>query len=159
MTSGARRLSVMISSKCKVPFPSGGSGRKSLSDIRKELKEQIESIEIGGCRVFDVWINEDASPQSGERDSWEECMKQAADCDIFISIFNGDAGWAPKGEKVGICHAELDKALGSAPAKVRVVEIAPLGSTANDQEQEDRNREFREYVSRQSLFRGGDIND
>jgi hypothetical protein len=64
-----------------------------LSAIRKELKSEIEALEVFGKKVFDVWINEETPPQG--------------DCDIFVALSNGNAGWAKDAGDVGICHAEL----------------------------------------------------
>lgn len=148
------KLRVMISSRCKVNFPAGKTN-PTLSEIRIDLKKEIEELTIAGHRAFEVWINEDASPQGGTWDSWDVCLNAVRECDILIAISNGDAGWAKDSESVGICHAELMTALDSAPAKVRLIELPNIPDT-NDAAG-DRNRRFQEYVSKLSLFRGGDV--
>lgn len=148
------RIRVMISSRCNDKFPSGKSGR-ALSEIRRELKAEIEAKEFFGTRLFEVWINESAPPGGGTWDSWDTCIQAVNDCDILIVLSNGNAGWARGAGEIGICHAELMAGLSKAPGKVRLISlpnIAP-GKTAEG----DRNRRFQEYVNGQSLFRGGEV--
>ncbi len=58
------KLRVMISSRCDDKFPADLSGRP-LSEIRKELKMEIEAFEVFGKKIFEVWINEETPPQGG----------------------------------------------------------------------------------------------
>jgi hypothetical protein len=148
------KIRVMISSRCNDKFPSGKTGR-ALSGIRRELKAEIGALELFGTRLFEVWINESAPPGGGTWDSWETCIQAVNDCDILIVLSNGNAGWAQGAGEIGICHAELMAGLSKAPGKVRLISlpsIAPDKSAAGV-----RNRRFQEYVSRQSLFRGGEV--
>ena len=98
------KLRVMISSRCNDFFPLGQEDT-TLSDVRKDLKIDIESLLIAGKKVFEVWINEEADPQGGTWDSWEVCMQAVQDCDIQIVLNNGNAWWAKSGEDGGLCHA------------------------------------------------------
>jgi len=104
----------MISSRCKDFFP--GPGGRNLSDIRADLKKEIESSSVLGRQIFDVWINEDAPPAEGRDDSWDHCLAQVKDCDILIVLSNGNAGWAKSGSDIGICHAEFMLGLAISPA-------------------------------------------
>ncbi|MDX8411019.1 MAG: hypothetical protein R8K46_03975 [Mariprofundaceae bacterium] len=143
----------MISSKCLDKFPAS-SGRP-LSEIRTELKKDIESIKVFGKKVFEVWINEETPPQGGTWDSWEVCRKAVKDCDILIALANGDAGWAKNDGDIGICHAELMTGLTHAPAKVRLISLentSPASSNASE-----RNQRFQDYISSHSLFRGDTV--
>jgi len=146
------KLRVMISSRCNDLFPQGKGGR-ALSEIRAELKTEIENMEVCGKKLFDVWINEATAPQAATRDSWEVCLHAARDCDILIALSNGNAGWASNVGDIGICHAELMTGLSEAPGKVRLVALTdiPVASTPEGH----RNKRFQLYVSTQSLFRGG----
>lgn len=148
-------IKVMISSRCNDTFPTNGIGVK-LSDIRKELKQEIEDTFLFSKQLFEVWINEETPPQGGTWDSWDTCMEAVKDCDIFISIFNGHAGWANERSENGICHAELIAALTKAPAKVRLISIGDIAVPKDDNEKE-RNERFVKYVNNQNLFRGGEI--
>jgi hypothetical protein len=89
------KLRVMISSRCDDPFPVGAA--TSLTDIRRELKREIEAVEIFGRKAFEVWINEETPPKGGTWDSWDVCLEALADCDILLVISNGNAGWAKAG--------------------------------------------------------------
>lgn len=148
------KLRVMISSRCNDFFPLG-QNKKKLSDIRKELKTDVELMEIAGKKAFEVWINEEADPQDGTWDSWDVCIKAVQDCDILLVLSNGYAGWAKTGEDVGICHAELMTGLSSAPAKVRLIDLGKVAINKNDEGK--RNQNFQDYVDKQSLFRGGSV--
>lgn len=148
------KLRVMISSRCTDPFPVGQDLTR-LSDIRQDLKAEIEAMEIAGRKAFEVWINEVADPQGGIWDSWDVCMEAVKDCDILIAISNGDSGWAKAAGDIGICHAELMTGLAIAPAKVRLVALDPIAITTTDAGV--RNQRFQDYVDKQSLFRGGTV--
>jgi hypothetical protein len=52
----------MISSRCNDSFPADPAGRP-LSEIRRELKKEIEAFEIFDKKIFDVWINEAETPR------------------------------------------------------------------------------------------------
>lgn len=150
----SRKIRVMISSRCTDKFPDA-SGR-ALSDIRKELKQEIESIEVFGHELFEVWINEATPPQGGVWDSWDVCMEAVRNCDVFISLANGDAGWAKSDGEVGICHAELMTALSHAPGKVRLI-VLEHGAHKAKGKQAARNKRFQEYIRTQNLFHGGTV--
>ena len=139
----------MISSRCNDPFPIAAKGSKRLSDFRAQLKAEIEAIRIFGQRVFEVWINEQAA-EDGSQQAWDHCMEQARDCDVFIALFNGNAGWADKAGTIRICHAEFEKAYTSAPGKVFVINLhepkakgAPSGGI---------HVAFQEYIQRLRRF-------
>lgn len=144
----------MISSRCNDPFPANARG-KPLSEVRKKIKQAIERQEVFGEKLFEVWINEDTPPQPGSVDSWEACLKAARECDVFIALSNGNAGWGKEGGDVGICHAELMTALSQTPGKVRLIDLGTVAP--DDTAQGHRNRRFQEYVGRESLFRGGTV--
>jgi len=149
------KLHVMISSRCDDFFPINQREVK-LSDVRKELKTEIEAMKVAGKKAFEVWINEETNPQGGTWDSWDVCMQAVEDADILLVLSNGYAGWAKSGEDIGICHAELMSGLSSAPAKVRLIELGKVPITNDDDG--SRNKNFQDYVDKQSLFRGGTVN-
>jgi Domain of unknown function (DUF4062) len=105
---------------------------------------------IFGQSVYEVSINEKAAEDGISRQAWDHCMEQARDCDVFIALFNGNAGWPDKAGTIGICHAEFEKAYTSAPGKVFVVNIhepeakgAPRGGIHTS---------FQEYIQRLRRF-------
>ena len=117
-----RKLRLMISSRCKTKFPLGDASGVELSTIRKELKKEIEAEVFFGRPLLNVWINE-AETEDGSQTSWEACIKQASDCDLFIALMDGDAGWQKDRSGLGICHAEFETAHANSPGKVRVVSL------------------------------------
>lgn len=147
------KLKVMISSRCNDPFPVGASS--TLTDIRRELKREIEAVELFGKKVFEVWINEETPPKGGTWDSWDVCLQAVADCDVLLVISNGNAGWAKDAGGIGICHAELMTALSSAPGKVWLISLDSIQS--KDPDEAARNKRFQAYVTEQSLFRGDSV--
>jgi hypothetical protein len=50
------KLGVMISSRRNDSFPADPAGRP-LSEIRMELKKEIEAFEIFDEKIFEIWIN------------------------------------------------------------------------------------------------------
>jgi Domain of unknown function (DUF4062) len=86
------KIKVMISSRCEDKFPlSSGTGKK-LSDFRRRLKGEVEAATLFGERPYEIWIHEKAT-EDVELDAWDECLRQARECDIFIALYNGNAGW------------------------------------------------------------------
>ena len=124
-----------------------------MSDIRRELKAEIEAIEVFGKHLFEVWINEETPPQDGTWASWDVCLQAVKDCDILIALSNGNAGWAKDSGDIGVCHAELLTGLSQAPGKVRLIALGDIAVTKTAQGA--RNQRFQQYVKTQSLFRGG----
>ena len=112
----------MISSRCKTKFPVGDSGGTELSDIRKQLQKEIEAAKFFGKPLVNVWVNE-TETEDGTSTSWDACINQASECDMFIALLDGDAGWRKDGSEIGICHAEFETAYGQSPGKVRVVSL------------------------------------
>ncbi len=147
------KLRVMLSSRCIDTFPTGAA--TTLSEIRKELRNEIEALTIAGCGAFEVWINEEAPPAGGNWDSWDVCIQAVKDCDILIVISNGNAGWADGSGDVGICHAEMMTGLSVAPAKVRLISLGNISITKDAAG--IRNQRFQDELSKQSLFRGGTV--
>jgi hypothetical protein len=147
------KLRVMISSRCNDRFPPGSASGKTLTDIRRELKKEIEAETVFGRKAFEAWINEDCPPKGGTWDSWDTCIKAVKDCDILLVLSNGNAGWAGGAGDIGICHAELATALSCSPGKVWLISLGDITCTATPEGK--RNKRFQEFVSTQSLFRGG----
>ena len=68
-------IKVMLSSRCLDAFPTGTKSK--LTDLRKELKAEIESAHVLGRRLFEVWINEDAR-EANHRGTQRTCCFRAA---------------------------------------------------------------------------------
>jgi hypothetical protein len=148
-----RKIKIMISSRCNDRYPaSGGDGSRALSEIRAQLKQEIEAEKLFGKEAFEVWINEDEPPEPGEQDSWDLCIQQAREADLLLVIYNGNAGWSVSSGDIGICHAELMTAFSESPGKVSVVSL--LDSDKTLRPSGPQNVRFQEYVDRANLFRG-----
>jgi hypothetical protein len=141
----------MISSRCNDTFPLRGKDRVRLTDLRLDVKNEIEGAETIGSRMYEVWIHEEAGV-SAERDSWEECMRQARECDVFLMLYNGNAGFRGKGafSSVGICDAEFQTAYAAAPLKVTVVDIFERESPFAPSE--THHRSFQARMERENIF-------
>jgi hypothetical protein len=151
----SRNVRVMISSRCNDQFPLGNKNSPRLSDIRKELKQEIEAQKLFRQKTFEVWINEDAPPEEGTRDSWETCLNAVKDADILLVLYNGNAGWASQAGDIGICHDELSTAYSTAPGKIRLIALSEI--PVDDSESGKRNKRFQDYVATQTPFRGGEV--
>lgn len=142
------KIRVMISSRCNDAIEFNGE-QATLSDVRRQLKLELEEALLLGSPIFDIWINEDAPPAEGTQDSWETCLDQIRQADIVLVLYNGNAGWAKENGEIGICHAEVATGWSTSPAKVRLIEL-PRGANLTDR----RHLQFQAYVASQSPFRG-----
>lgn len=149
----SRNVRIMISSRCNDKFPA--NGKTTLSEIRKELKKEIEAEKLFGQNTFEVWINEDEPPHGGTWDSWEACLNAVKESDIVLVLYNGNAGWAKEAGDVGICHEELSTVYSTAPGKLRVIDLGaiPVDNTAAGK----RNKRFQDYYQTQTPFRGSEV--
>lgn len=151
-----RKIRIMISSRCNDRFPAtGGPGSLTLSEIRVQLKREIEAEKLFGKEAFEVWINEDEPPEPGEQDSWDLCIEQARDADILLVLYNGNAGWSLAPGDIGICHAELMTAFSESSGKVSVISL--LDSNKKLRPTGPQNERFQSYVDKANLFRGASV--
>ena len=153
----SKYITVMISSRCNDAIEYKGTPT-TLSDVRTELKSQIEGLELCGERMFQCWINELETSLERTHDSWDKCLEEVKDTDIVIVLYNGNAGWTTSAGGIGICHAELKTALETGPAKVRLVQL-PLVITTVKKAPYPNNEHgrMRRYVDEQNLFRGKEV--
>jgi hypothetical protein len=144
------KIKVMISSRCNDRFPLSSKSGLSLSELRVKLKKDVEGTSVLGERPYEVWIHERAT-EDLELDAWDECLRQARECDIFIALYNGHAGsTGPQGSGVGICQAELSLAYSEAPGKVFIVNIFEAGSPKMPSRPAD--RQFQQFMEGQYRF-------
>jgi hypothetical protein len=150
------KIKIMISSRCIDPFPASGvTGSRKLSEIRMQLKREIEAEKLFGKEAFEVWINEDEPPEPGAQDSWDLCIEQARKADLILVLYNGNAGWSLSAGDIGICHAELMTAFSESPGKVSIVSL--LDSNKALLPSGPQNARFQKYVDQANLFRGSSI--
>ncbi|RKZ70607.1 MAG: hypothetical protein DRR42_11040 [Gammaproteobacteria bacterium] len=142
-------LTLMISSRCqdKVEF----NGKKQpMTLLRKAMKKKLEEIIVDGNQIFEVWIHEDESVTPGDQNSWDTCMSKSKKADIFLALYNGNAGWSGTSERlgdhVGICHAEFEAAFNKTPSKVRIIQLPTISAKPNSP-----NERFQKYFQQQGL--------
>lgn len=149
-----RLINVMISSRCLDKFPPDSD--IELSEVRKRLKDHIESTKLFGRQLYTVWINEDAPPAPGE-EGWEKCMHVVDRCDILLALYNGNAGWTAANGDIGICHGEFQRGFDKAPGKVYPIRLGNgMDINAHDGPVNER---FQKYVETANLFRGSALNE
>jgi hypothetical protein len=151
------KIKIMISSRCSDQFPLGDENSEELSDIRMRVKKALEAVELLGRKIFEVWINEDAPPNPADADSLATCLDAVRNADIFLCLYNGNAGWSVSETGNGICHDELMAAHNQSPGKVAIISIHQqnaLGCPANDLD-----IKFQSYVDGLNLFRGGTVSN
>jgi len=151
----SKKIRVMISSRCNDQIDYQGT-QQDLSEVRKQLQIEINDFQLFGNTAFDCWINEgpDTPPAPGSETSWEHCLNQVNDSNILIVLYNGNAGWCKSSGGIGICHAELAKGMNTGAAKVYLIKLPTIPPPADPIEQQ-RNKDFKDYLDRKDLFRGG----
>ena len=149
-----QKIQLMISSRCKIKFPPESDNGIELSEIRKQLKDQIETENYFGNSLVTVWINEEET-ESGSDTAWDACIKQAADCDIFISLVDGEAGWQKDKSGIGICHAEFKTAYINSPDKVRVISL--IGDIKVEENKNGPDTEFLHELTHANLLEARNI--
>ncbi len=143
-------LRVMLSSRCNdlVRFD---DRPQPMAVLRSAIQAELEGLRFGEEQVFRVWIHEPEAIAPGDQTSWDKCISQARRADIFLMLYNGNAGWSGNSEHfadaVGICHAELAAAYSKAPAKVRSIHF-PLDGVPDNLP----NRRFQKYVVQQKIL-------
>jgi hypothetical protein len=146
-STAVRKIKVMISSQCKRQFPVGG---RSLTDIRRDVKDRLEKQTLLGAPLFEVWINEDSPGRGTDVNSGDACLAEVRKADILIVLNAEHGGWAPTDGDNGICHAELMTAHNASPAKIRIVPL--VGTQPVADELSVTNDRFRAYVAKINAF-------
>ena len=143
------KLRLMISSRCKIKFPINDETGVELSEIRRQIKKEVEAETFLGKPLVNVWINEEET-DAGSETLWDSCIRQAASCDMFISLLDGEAGWQTDNSGIGICHAEFEEAYSTSPGKVRVISL--IGDIAQSKPHSRADSEFLKAVNRASIL-------
>jgi hypothetical protein len=147
--ASSSKIKIMISSRCRDGFPLSDPGARELSAIREQLKREIEALQIFGMSIYEVWINELAT-EDYSLTAWDHCIKESQDCDVFIALYNGNAGWPDEHGTTGICHAEFMTAYNTAPGKVFVVNIFESGLPQSPKKTHDIH--FQNYIRHLKRF-------
>ena len=127
-----RELKLMISSRSDdFEIPDGNGGLMKLRAARETLKADLEAASFLDRPLLKVWINEREHGEGGQT-AWDQCLAEAKACDLFISLYDGHAGWTLKGSELGICQAEFVAAFNDSPEKVQVVRLPKAKLKAGD---------------------------
>src|SRR5512146_2227927 len=137
------KIRVMISSRS---MSEGFKGIK-LVELRRALKQRLESLTLDKRPVFDVWIHEDDPAPAGGRTILQGSIDKIIWADIVLVLYTGAAGTVGGARSYGICHEELREALSRRRNIVTLIELAPVAAPANDAD-----RRFQDFVRRQQLI-------
>lgn len=116
------KFKIFISSRNNDTIVVGESNDQNLSDIRLWLKEELEKEKLLEKELFDIRINETFN-QDASLDSYHACLDEVDQADFVIILYNGEAGWAPDGVEMGICHAEFARAIEKSAKKTAIIDI------------------------------------
>lgn len=144
------KLKVMISSRCSTEIIDGDL-TAPLTEIRKELKDAMETELLFGVPLYEVWISEEPKNASAQESSWQECMNKAESADILLCIYTGEGGWAKKNGDIGICHAELETSINKERNKVYIINARDACKTKPDSKSLINTR-MRKYIERVDRF-------
>jgi len=143
-------LTLMISSRCRDEVPFEGRSQP-MEAVRRAMKAALEAIRLADEQVFRVWIHEDEAVTPGDRNSWDTCMRHARQADVFLVLYNGNAGWPGTSERlgdhVGICHAEFEAAYNKTPGKVRSIQLPEIEAAPDSPD-----GRFQDYFQRRGVL-------
>lgn len=146
------KLNVFISSRNNDTIKLKDGHGESLSNIRLFLKEELEKIKLFDKDFMEIRINEDFGADT-TLDSYNKCLDEVKNSDLIIALYNGVAGWAPEGIDLGICHAELSKALDISTRKTAIINLEKYFEiTPADAAEENRNKIFKKYTEQLNRF-------
>lgn len=143
------KIGVMISSRCSGDIEREDGTSITYKCLRKLLKKEIEQEQLLGEHVLRVWISEDAPAADGTANSWDTCLKYIDDADIVLVLYNGHSGGRSPNSSIGICHAELERAMNGGRGRVLQINLPDLSRCSGDEQPFD--GEFKEYVDSISL--------
>ena len=138
------KINIFISSKVTPKFE-GLDKEYSFGELRKVIREKIESETFLEEKVFNVLMNEESFVANYAKDAYTECLDKIKKADIVFILYNGDAGWAPEKSKeyLGICHAEFLEAFNNHPSMTYGVNlISHFKSSKYKKEEGLRNAKF-----------------
>jgi hypothetical protein len=152
MPSQPLKFFVFISSRNLDPVIINGVPGENLTEVRLFLQQELEKELFLGEKFLQVEINETFG-MDATVDSYTICMQRSKEADLFIALYNGEAGWGPDGNGIGICHAELDAALQASSKKVALIDISKFaGGPASTGEAGLRNTAFSKYYAKLNRF-------
>ncbi len=142
-----RKIRIFVSSRNTDPIKYKGAA-STLSAVRADIVTTLEALKVFRSTIVEVWTNEDAV-ESGELAARATCIKNVAEADIVLVLYNGRSGWATHEGGIGICHEEFQQAVLSGPQRTYVIELPILPS---EKGVEIRDAAFADDYSRQSKW-------
>lgn len=143
---------VFISSRNNDKLFINGVSGLSLTEIRLYLQTELESEKLFGKDFLKILINETFDADA-TNDSYNECLKKVDEANYTIALTNGSAGWGAPSISIGICHAELARALEISQKQVSILDIsAYFNYSTTDIIQQQRDKLFNAYISRFNRF-------
>ncbi len=148
-----RKIRVMISSRSLSPV---FADNIMLGDIRQRLQTYLESIRLSlpgptgkeavpigrDQPLFEVWIHEKDPGRTINQSTLQMSLKEINRADVVIVLYTGEAGSAPDGGSLGICHAELQEAWARRPEIVSILRLLPLKRDAAA-----RDKQFQQHMA------------
>ena len=121
-----KKIKIFLSSKVTPIFKDIDVPDYSLEKLRKFIKSEFESIKFLDEKIFSIVTNEEGFESSFTSDAFDTCIENIKKSDLIIILYNGDAGWAPDGDKSanGICHEEYIKAIQELPSVTKGINIS-----------------------------------
>lgn len=150
-----QKIKIMISSRCYDYFPLEDESSLQLSEIRKNLKKEIEAETLLGRKIFVVSINEDEPPEPADKDSLDKCLHEVRSADILLVLYNGAAGWSVNQTGNGICHDEWMTGYSESPGKVVLISLFEENKKSSPKNALD--LRFQSEVNKINSFRGGEV--
>jgi hypothetical protein len=143
----------MVSSRSQV---SVFAPPRKLADVRRKLQEFLRAIRwcadgaLAGSDepLFDVWIHEDETAAASHEGTYALSLREIRRADIVLVLHTGEAGSAPQGSPLGICHAELQEAIAARAESVYLVDLLPPASAKTPLD-----LRFQEFVQALGVFR------
>ena len=143
---------VFISSRNKDNLYINNIAGSSLTDIRLFLQQELEKEQLFNKDFLEIIINE-TFDSDATNDSYNECLKQIEESNYTIALLNGSSGWAAPSIDIGICHAELAKALEISPKQVAIIDITEyFNYSTTDTLQLKRDELFKLYIQKNNRF-------
>jgi hypothetical protein len=145
-----KKIRVMISSRCR-SLVGDGADRVSMTEVRKRLQDELCAEPLLGRELFEVWISDNAPDQSqGDLDTaWGKSLQEVRKADVVLALYTGEAGWAPKGGEIGICHAEFQEVWNNGPARLKVIRVLDSRPSARKRKAEIKgDRDFQAYFQK-----------
>lgn len=146
------KFKVFISSRNNDKLIVGESNNQTLTDIRLWLKKELEREKLLDKEVLDIRINESFNSDA-TLDSYHACLDEVDQADFVIVLYNGEAGWAPDGVEIGICHAEYSRAIEKSAKKTSILDIQKFSTPlSTDPKSISRNDLFKADIAKSNRF-------